>query len=313
MRATRHAPEQIMGRLVLGLVVSLMVAGCHTSGDGSTALGTGGSLVTSSTGGTGLGGAGGTAPPSSSSSSGSSSSSSSSSSSGACSADASGPVSLRALFIGNSYTYVNDLPGQVQALAASSCAAHIDVDSVAVGGATLADQVNSTGAMAKIQQGGWTHVVLQGQSEEPLDDPAGFESAAATLAGAATAVGAKVVFYETWARAAGDADYQQSWSGGTPAGMQAGLRAEYQKVAAVNGGVVAPAGDAWEKTLAQLPSLTLFQADGSHPTVPATYLVACVFFGTLTDESPLGIPDPPSGVSAQDAASLQGIAMSVLP
>lgn len=111
---------------------------------------------------------------------------------------------------------------------------------------------------------------LQGQSEEPLDDPAGFESAAETLAGAATAVGARVVLYETWARRAGDADYQQSWSGGTPAAMQAGLRAEYQKVAAINGGVVAPAGDAWEKTLAQLPSLTLFQADGSHPTVPAT-------------------------------------------
>jgi hypothetical protein len=34
------------------------------------------------------------------------------------------------------------------------------------------------------------------------------------------------VFYETWARRAGDAVYQEAYSGGTPSAMQAGLRAE---------------------------------------------------------------------------------------
>src|SRR4051794_24082814 len=47
-----------------------------------------------------------------------------------------GPA-LRVLFIGNSYTYVNDLPGRVHAVAESSGVATVDVDSVVQGGATL--------------------------------------------------------------------------------------------------------------------------------------------------------------------------------
>src|SRR5689334_3690663 len=58
----------------------------------------------------------------------------------------SGPT-LRVLFVGNSYTYVNDLPGTVAQIANASGFVTLEVDSVAVGGATLADQVSSTGAL----------------------------------------------------------------------------------------------------------------------------------------------------------------------
>jgi len=162
--------------------------------------------------------------------------------------------------------------------------------------------------MAKIDQGGWTHVVVQGQSVEPLYDPADFEANAATLAAEAKKVGAVPVFYETWARKAGDPIYQQAYSGGTPAAMQAGLRAEYKKVAQAAGGLFVPAGDAWEKALAEHPSIGLFQSDGSHPTVYGTYLVACVFHASLTGHSPAGIAVRPDGVSDVDAAALQDVA-----
>jgi hypothetical protein len=255
----------------------------------------------------------GSAASGSSGSSGSSGGSSTSStaaasSSGAGGADAAALPALRVLFIGNSYTYVNDLPGTVQKLVTDSGVAVMTVDSVAVPAATLGDHVVSTGAMARIDQGGWTHVVIQGQSQEPLFQPATFEMNAAILAAEAKKVGAQPVFYETWARMAGDSYYQDPTSGGTPAAMQAGLRAEYQKVALVNGGVVAPAGDAWEKTLAEQPAINVFQSDGSHPDVDGTYLVACVFHATLTGHSPVGIAPPGNGVGDADAAALQSVA-----
>jgi hypothetical protein len=249
-------------------------------------------------------------PPASASSGGAggaaSSSSSATSSSGGGGGGAGAPA-LRVLFVGNSYTYVNDLPTVVKQLA-DSAAVPLTVDSVTLGGASLADHASSTGAVDRIRQGGWTHVVLQGQSVEPLVDPVTFASGAAALAAEVKKVGAQTVFYETWARKAGDGVYQQPWSGGTPAAMQAGLRAAYQEVAAVASGVVAPAGDAWETTLSQQPTIVLFQADGSHPSLDGTYLVACVFHAILTGHSPVGIAAHPPALGAAEAATLQAIA-----
>jgi hypothetical protein len=220
-------------------------------------------------------------------------------------------LKLRVLFIGNSYTYANDLPGRVRALAASSGVGTVDVDSVVAGGATLQDHVNGVTALDRIAEGGWTHVVLQGQSLEPLFAPGPFEAAAKVLADDAKAIGAVPVFYETWARAAGDPLYDDPSSGGTPAAMQAVLRAEYQKVASDAGGVFAPAGDAWEQALAEHPSIQLFAPDGSHPSVAGTYLVGCVFHAKLTGHSPFGIPDPPPELSAGEAEALQQVAADV--
>jgi predicted regulator of Ras-like GTPase activity (Roadblock/LC7/MglB family) len=237
---------------------------------------------------------------------------STSTTSGAGGGDAGAPSSLNVLFIGNSYTYVNDLPSWVHKLADAAGVMSVAVDSVTVGGATLADQVSSTGAVDRIRQGGWTHVVIQGQSVEPLLGPASFEGAAAVLASEAKKVGAIPLFYETWARKAGDAVYQQGWSGGTPAAMQAGLRSEYLKVAVAGVGAVAPAGDAWERALAEQPGIGLFQADGSHPTSAGTYLTASVFYGRIVGHSPVGIALHPSDVSATDAAALQTVAEEVV-
>lgn len=231
-----------------------------------------------------------------------------SSSSGAGGADAAPPPAMSVLFVGNSYTYVNDLPTWVKRVGDASGAVSVTVDSVTVAGASLADHVSTTGAVDRIRKGGFTYVVLQGQSLEPLFNPASFEAAAADLAAEAQKAGATPIFYETWARAANDATYQDPLSGGTPAAMQAGLRNEYQKVATAASAPVAPAGDAWEKALAELPAIGLFAADGSHPSIDGTYLVACVFHAKLTGHSPVGVMDRPMEISAADAAALQGVA-----
>src|SRR5262245_10750454 len=71
-----------------------------------------------------------TGSTSSSGTGGDTSGSTTSSTSGSGGADASAPVALRVLFVGNSYTYVNDLPMWVHRLGDSSGVVSVMVDSV---------------------------------------------------------------------------------------------------------------------------------------------------------------------------------------
>src|ERR1700689_5217578 len=74
-----------------------------------------------------------------------------------------GRTALHVLFIGDSYTYVNDLPGMLSSIAATAgTGPTITTDEVVQGGASLEDLWDA-GAQTKIQERSWTHVVLQGQ------------------------------------------------------------------------------------------------------------------------------------------------------
>ena len=81
---------------------------------------------------------------------------------------------MRVAFVGNSYTYFNDLPTVLATLAALT-PARIDLHhkQVTPGGSSLADHANlskasgvATAAMLAEEQG-WDYVVLQDQSQTP--------------------------------------------------------------------------------------------------------------------------------------------------
>ncbi|HSF38638.1 MAG TPA: hypothetical protein VLT87_02530, partial [Thermoanaerobaculia bacterium] len=76
-------------------------------------------------------------------------------------------LKLRVLFLGNSLTYSNDLPGIVQAFAKAR-GQEIYVDSVTLGGANLEDLWDDGSALDAIAKGNWNVVVLQqGPSSAP--------------------------------------------------------------------------------------------------------------------------------------------------
>jgi hypothetical protein len=219
------------------------------------------------------------------------------------------PAPLHVLFVGNSYTSVNDLPGWVQRLSAADPGAPlITPDSITPGGVTFVDHCKTTGALVRIQGGGFSRVVLQGQSVEPLSGTDGFDGSGSALVNAAKEAGAIPVLYETWARNGGDAVYREAWSAGTPAAMQEALRDAYTRLAAASGARLAPVGEAWQRVLAEHPAIPLFQADGSHPTEHGTYLAACVVYEILTGRSAVGLGARPTSVSAEDANVLAGTA-----
>jgi hypothetical protein len=56
------------------------------------------------------------------------------------------------------------------------------------------------------------------------------------------------------------------------------------------GGLLLPAGDAWQEAWAADSALQLYGPDGFHPSPMGSYLAALVVAGQLTGRSPVGLP-----------------------
>ena len=89
--------------------------------------------------------------------------------------------------------------------------------------------------------------------------------------------------------AAKDVDFE-SWCQQHKAGLEGGLNGAYFGIAEQLGAKVAPVGVAWKKALTAEPSLVLHSVDKSHPNPTGTYLAACVFYASLLEQNPVGLP-----------------------
>lgn len=207
-----------------------------------------------------------------------------------------GTKPLRVLFIGNSYTATNDLPGTLQALvAASKTKPPIETDSVVVGGAKLSDHWDTGTAQAMIAGSKWDYVVLQEQSQTPL--PAFgrdtlFYPSVRKFAPLIRENGGTPFLYMTWRRP--DMSVPQSeWT------------QSYVGVTREVGAEICPAGVAVDNVLKAKPSAWFYADSGGHPTPAGTYLVACTFYSAIYLRSPVGLP-----ASVQNGA---GVAVGVDP
>ena len=196
-------------------------------------------------------------------------------------------IPLRILFIGNSYTYVNDLPVTVSQLA--SAGGHpIDTAMDAPGGWTLAQHVASPDTLKLLRQEKWDYVGLQEQSQIPASASArsqGMYPAVRRLVAQIRGVGAKPLLFLTWGHRDG---WPEAGLWGYAA-MQSQLTAGYLEIANELQIPVAPVGEAWRRAQAFSPPVGLWQGDGSHPTVQGTYLASCVFYATIFRQSPVGL------------------------
>lgn len=226
------------------------------------------------------------------------------------------PAPIKVLFIGNSYTSVNDLPAMVVGLAEAAGGRKIEVDRHLVGGATLEKHVKDKKAIDKIRAAKWDVVVLQEQSLRPIIDRQSMHEYARLLDAEIKQRGAKTVFYATWARqhipdmqdgadpatspeyaramhgiggAANTTEFD-AWCQQQKAGLTGGLNGAYLEIGNELGAAIAPVGIAWKMALAADPPFVLHGPDKSHPNPTGTYLAACVFYATLLDASPVGLP-----------------------
>jgi hypothetical protein len=217
---------------------------------------------------------------------------------------AKGKGPLRVLFIGNSYTQVNQLPQMVAAMAQAGQGQAMQVDSQLVSGATLQQHWQQGVALRKIRQGKWDFVVLQDQSMTPIIAPQATLQYALLFNREIQKRGATTLYFLTWARR-------------SLPGTQDLLTDAYLTSARLSRNAkVGPAGIAWQIALASDPKLVLHQDDGSHPNVAGTYLAACTFYAAIYDASPVGLPGRLSfqgqllaNLSEAEARGLQGYAL----
>lgn len=217
---------------------------------------------------------------------------------------------LHVLFIGNSYTYFNNLPEMFAKLAEAGHQKKIIYAMQAPGGLRLKDHWTRPETRTALSTGKWDYVVLQDQStlgtnyyfegkpRIPTDEL--FHPYAIDFAKAIKDANAIPVFYLTWARKKVPED-------------QAALNAAYMRAARETKSIVAPAGLAWAAIEEHSPSINLFYKDGSHPSPAGTYLNACVFYATIFGRSPVGLPSRISGTPVNlDTEKLQPGTTAVL-
>jgi hypothetical protein len=205
---------------------------------------------------------------------------------------------IKVLFIGNSLTYVNDLPNMVAQMAKSR---HLDMecDMYAPGGNTLKQHSDDKVTQSKIAEGKWDFVVLQEQSQIPAFPDEQLRLTmypyADKLCADIRAANPKahIVFYMTMARKNGDSTNKAKMPEiGTYSGMQKRLNKSYFMLAKENSAMTAPVGDAWGIVRSERPDIDMY-GDEVHPNVTGTYLAACVFFNVFYKKSAVGLYHPP--------------------
>lgn len=207
---------------------------------------------------------------------------------------------LRVLFVGNSYTAFHDMPGLLSRIAQSANEGPtISTEMAVLGGATLHRHWEDfAGARTRIAEGGWTHVVLQGQSQEPTGSGReGFLTHAKLLGDAVTEVGARPTWFVTFAY------------GNASRTMQDDLSSAYAEAArSVPGSLLACVGEAFRATAKAHPEIVLRESDQSHPSLDGSYLAASTFYVALTGAPVPAQSEVPSGVDPAVAATLRAAA-----
>lgn len=201
--------------------------------------------------------------------------------------------SSKVLFIGNSYTYVNNLPELICEMM-SSTGESIEYQISAPGGCTF--QQHCIVSSSYIQQGNWDYVVLQEQSQLPsfpeeqfMQDCYPYAASLCSMTQEYNA-DARIIFYMTWGRKNGD---QQNCPIYPPLctyhGMDSLLHLRYMMMADDNQAWVSPVGAAWHYIRDHYPVAELYQSDESHPSYLGSYVAACCFYTVFTKRNPCQI------------------------
>ena len=181
----------------------------------------------------------------------------------------------RVLFIGDSYTDVNNLPQMVSDVA-RSMGDEMSFASNTPGGCTFQQHCTNQ-SMQMICQGGWDVVVLQEQSQYPSFPQSQVEAEvfpyAERLVDSIYAHNpcAEPMFYMTWGRRDGDQQNAQFFPVlGTYEGMDSMLCLRYTYMAEANDASLCPVGRVWRQLRRSNPEIELYSSDGSQPSVAGT-------------------------------------------
>lgn len=201
---------------------------------------------------------------------------------------------IRVLFVGNSATYVNDLPRMLQRLACEA-GYYADVNMVVKSGAWMTAHADAStdhgkAVLAEIAKG-YDIVFLQENSSciSSEENKAKTENAAKILNDAIREAGSLTYFYvrpPTGKDLAGYNSYTQCVE----------YDKLFEKLADEIGATNAYVNRAFAYSIVNNPEINLWGADNAHTGPCGAYLAVCVFFATVFDTSSAvlgsnGLPD----------------------
>ena len=204
----------------------------------------------------------------------------------------------RVLFIGNSLTSANDLPGMLEALSRTSEGPRVDCESVAFPNYSLEDHWNRGDAAKAIARGGWQTVILQQGPSALPESQVLLREYTRKFDANIRRVGAKTALYMVWPSSTRRGDFD-------------GVKTSYQAAARDVGGLFLPVGEAWRAVWRRDAAISLYGSDGFHPTPEATYLAALVIYQRLTGTVPVAAR-PPMAIAPGRAAVLRRAAVEVI-
>ncbi len=223
---------------------------------------------------------------------------------------------VKILYIGNSYTYFNDLPKIIKDIAIT---VNIDItyDQSTFGGYRFLHHKDDAATISKIQAEDWDYVVLQNQSQRPGFKPDDVRSDSLPHAEAlvdlikANNSQTEIIYFQTWGRENGDSQNAAYYSlVSTFDGHTQALKEGYEIYQESTGGEIAPVGSVWQQVVNDgsrpFNRSDLWIEDESHPELLGSYLAALTILSQIMDVNPRNISEN-AGLSAGNASYLRSV------
>ncbi len=209
------------------------------------------------------------------------------------------PTDITLLFMGNSHTSVNNVPGMVAAMVSAGKPGKSVAATEAPTWMHLEERATDAASLALLQSRRWSYVILQAQNYSLSGQTFYPTTGAETLVRLSRQQGALPVLFPEWPRA-GIAETQI-------------ITDKYVSIAKKEPSCVPPIPQAFDLARARFPAITLHNADGNHSAPPGAFLASLILYATITGALPSSLPALPiTDVDADVQEKLRGVATEMV-
>lgn len=195
---------------------------------------------------------------------------------------------MNILFIGNSYTYYNDMPSLFEQLAISNQKS-VKVHSVTDGGRKLLAYMDATDEFTVkldtlLSKHTFDVCFIQEQSLLPIVDYDKFIYGLDCVVNKLKNKANQILLYATWGRKNGSKQLEEhNWTTESMANL---LSDAYQKAAKLYAARVSPVGNNFLYVTQKYPEINLYHEDCSHPSYQGSCFAALTHYHTVFGEFP---------------------------
>lgn len=225
------------------------------------------------------------------------------------------PDSVRILWIGNSFTFFNDVPKMVEDMAKLN-KIPVSTTRILKGGESFKGHLQNPELIRQLEKGGWDYVVMQEFSSTPAYSTKFIAENIFPYAAEIDSLAKKyspeveTIYYMTWGHKNGNIRQTDYPLDDTYDLMQDRIITTYIDLAYENGGTVAPVGIAWRNIRDKYPEIELYIDDNFHPSLEGSYLAALTLLGTIIKSE--FIPIPPNSMDEETAVILYKEAINAI-